>query len=122
MPRTNVPITALAANSSIANPAGTAVDPTNDHVIAAGGKIDRLWIRCTNTNASNRTLTVKAGVAPPSHRAGLGDLVVTVPLTTGDVFVGPLESARFAQANGDIYIDLEASIAGIIAAFRLPKV
>lgn len=122
MARTNVPITALLANGSIANPAGTTVDPTNDHVIAAGSDVDRLWIRCTNTNGTPRSLTVKAGVNPPSMRQGAGDLVISVPATTGDLLIGPLESARFAQADGSIYVDLEASIAGIIAAFRLPKV
>jgi hypothetical protein len=122
MARTAVPITALLANSEIANPAGTAVDPTNDHVIAAGGKTDRLWIRCTNTSAGAKTLTVVKGVNPPAVRGGIGDLVVSIPATTGDRLVGPLESARFAQANGDIYVDLEAAITGIIAAFRLPKV
>lgn len=121
MARTAVPLTALVANGSIANPAGTAVDPTNGHVIS-GARMRKFFVRVTNTNGTNRTCTIKAGAYPPAESAGLGDLVVTVPATTGDVLIGPLESARFSQANGDIWVDLGASIAGIIAAFQLSPV
>ena len=117
--RTNVPISKLTANGSVTNPAGTTVDPTNGHVIS-GARFRKLLIRITNTNGTNRTCTIKAGAYPPAESAGLGDLVVTVPATTGDLLIGPLESARFSQANGDINIDLGASIAGIIAAIALP--
>jgi hypothetical protein len=119
MARTAVPVTKLAANGSIANPAGTAVDPTNGHVIS-GARFRKLLIRVTNTNGTDRLATVKAGAYPPAESSGLGDLVVTVPATTGDVLIGPLESARFSQANGDILVNLGASIAGVIAAIALP--
>jgi hypothetical protein len=36
MARTAIPLTNLVPNGSIANPAGTAVDPTNGHSIAMG--------------------------------------------------------------------------------------
>lgn len=119
MARTAVTISKLSANSSITTPAGTTLDPTNGHVIS-GARFRKLMIRITNTNGTNRVATIKAGAYPPAESAGLGDLAVTVPATTGDVLIGPLESARFAQANGDIYVDLGASIAGIIAAIQFP--
>lgn len=37
-----------------------------------------------------------------------------------DVAVVVLESARFVQADGKIYIDLAASMTGTIQALRLP--
>lgn len=119
MARTAVPISKLTANGSVTNPAGTAVDPTNGHVIS-GARFRKLLIRVTNTNGTDRLATVKAGAYPPAESSGLGDLVVTVPATTGDVLIGPLESARFSQANGDILVNLGASIAGVIAAIALP--
>ena len=119
MARTNVPLSKLTANSSVTNPAGTTLDPTNGHVISAA-RFRKLFIRITNTNGTNRVATIKAGAYPPAESTGLGDLAVTVPATTGDVLIGPLESARFSQANGDIYVDLGASIAGIIAAIQFP--
>ena len=119
MARTAVPVTKLSANSSITTGAGTTADQPNGHIIS-GARFRKLFIRATNTNGSNRVLTVKAGVYPPALSQGLGDLAVTVPATTGDVLIGPLEGARFAQANGDLYIDLAASYAGAITAYALP--
>lgn len=119
MARTNVPLSKLTANSSITTPAGTALDPTNGHVISAG-RFRKLMLRVTNTSAGAKNITVKAGVSPPALSAGQGDLVVSVPATTGDVLIGPLEAARFSQANGDINVDVAASATGIIAAIQLP--
>ena len=119
MARTAVSLSKLTANGSITTPAGTNADPTNGHVIS-GGRFRKLLIRVTNTDSGAHNATVKAGVYPPAESSGLGDLVVSVPATTGDVLIGPLESARFAQANGDIYLDLAASFAGKVTAIQLP--
>ena len=48
-----------------------------------------------------------------------GTLTYTVPATTGDR-IAFLEAARFAQANGDIYLDFSANMAGTVIAYRLP--
>jgi len=120
MPRDAVVITALAAGTAATNPAGTAINPTNDAYIADVGDTSRLLIRITNTNGSDRVATIKAGVNPPAPRQGLGDLDITVPATTGDKVI-VVESARFLQADGSINIDFAASFAGIISAVRLPK-
>lgn len=121
MPRTAVPVTNLTANAGTADVAGTAADPTNDHVVDCGGASEQIILRCANTNGSPRTVTIKAGANPPAFGAAAGDLVVSVPATTGVRWIGPLESGRFIQADGTLNIDLEASFAGTITAFKVPK-
>ena len=121
MARDAVTVTALTANAINTNPAGTAISPTNGANIAGVGNTNRLLVRVTNTNGTNRVVTFKAGTSnPPAGRKGLGDLAITVPATTGDVLV-VLESARFVKADGSIDVDFGASMAGIISAVRLPK-
>lgn len=120
MPRDAVTITPIVSGTPLANPAGTAISPTNGAVINNAGDTSRMLVRITNTNGTDRIATVKAGVSPPALRAGIGDLAVTVPATTGDVLL-VLESARFMQADGSIQIDFAASMAGIISAVRKPK-
>lgn len=121
MARTAIPITSLPANAGTAPVAGTAADPTNGHAIAAGSDMRRILLHVKNTAAAAKNVTIKAGANPPAVRAGVGDLVISVPATTGERFV-VLESARFAQANGDINVDLEAGTTGNQAAYRLGDV
>lgn len=120
MPRTAVTVTTLTANSATAEPAGTTADPTNDHVIS-DVPLEELVIRLANTNGSDRVATIKAGANPPALSAGQGDLSVTVPATSGVRWIGPLESARFAQADGSLHIDLATSFAGTVTAYRIPR-
>lgn len=122
MPRTDIPITALPANGATARPAGTAVDATNQHVIAAAGKMDRLIIEFTNTFAGTKACTVKAGVNPPGFRKGVGDLTTGAIAQNAVSILGPLEAARFAQADGSINVDVDASTTGTIRVYRLGKV
>ena len=120
MARDAVTVTALTSNAINTNPAGTSINPTNGANIAGVGNTNRLLVRVTNTNGTNRVVTFKAGANPPAARKGLGDLAITVPATTGDVLV-VLESSRFVKADGSIDVDFGASMAGIISAVRLPK-
>ncbi len=120
MARTAVTVTTLDANTATTEPAGTTADPTNDHVIS-GVPCEQLLIRLANTNGTDRVATILAGDNPPADAAGQGDLAITVPATTGVKWVGPLSSARFAQDNGDINIDLAASFAGTVTAYRIPR-
>lgn len=119
MPRDTVAVTQLTRNAGSTQPAGTAIVVANGAQVPAG-KAERLIIRVTNTHGSGHPVTIKAGVNPPAFRAGLGDLSVTVPATSGDVLI-PVESARFAQADGFIYLDFEASHAGVVSAVAVPK-
>ncbi len=120
MARTAVTVTTLTANTATTEPAGTTADPTNDHVIS-GVPCEQLLIRLANTNGSDRVATILAGDNPPADAAGQGNLEVTVPATSGVKWVGPLSSARFAQDNGDVHIDLAASFAGTVTAYRIPR-
>lgn len=120
MARTAVTVTTLTANTATTEPAGTTADPTNDHVIS-GVPCEQLLIRLANTNGSDRVATILAGDNPPADAAGQGNLEVTVPATSGVKWVGPLSSARFAQDNGDVNIDLATSFAGTVTAYRIPR-
>jgi hypothetical protein len=120
MPRDAVTVTNLSSGVAATTPAGTTINTTNGAVITAAGGTERLLIRITNTNGTNRVATINAGDNPPAVRASMGALAITVPATTGDVSV-VVESARFLQADGTIEVDFAASMAGIISAIRLPK-
>ncbi|MET8185720.1 hypothetical protein ABZV15_07970 [Streptomyces sp. NPDC005246] len=123
MARTDVPISNLVGNGSLADPAGTTIDATNSHSVSlASVHSEELVLRVTNTHGSAHTVTVKAGGAnPPSWRGGQGDLTVSVPATTGVVFIGPLSSSRFVQAGNVLNIDIEASHTGKITALKVPR-
>lgn len=120
MARTAVTVTTLTANTATTEPAGTTADPTNDHVIS-GVPCEQLLIRLANTNGSDRVATILAGDNPPADAAGQGNLDVTVPATSGVKWVGPLSSARFAQDDGTVLIDLATSFAGTVTAYRVPR-
>jgi hypothetical protein len=74
-------------------------------------------IHVKNTYGGILNITVKAGVGP---RRGIGDLVVPVAATSGEQIIGPLESSRFKQADGYVYIDFDAAFTGLIGVYRLP--
>jgi len=120
MARTAVAYSNLVANSNLTDPAGTALDAANDHVINAAIP-ERTVLRVTNTSGADRIVTVKAGDSPPALAAGQGDLTVTVVATTGVQWLGPFESGRFIQSDGTMEIDIVASHTGTITAFLVPK-
>jgi hypothetical protein len=123
MARTSVPISNLVGNGSLADPAGTTLDATNDHIISLSTvHSEELLIRVTNTDTASHTVTVKAGGAnPPAWRGGQGDLTATVAANTGVTWIGPVSSSRFQQAGGNLYIDIETGHAGKITAFKVPR-
>lgn len=123
MARDAITITSLGINAATANPAGLTIDSTvvtNDMVVNASGNTRGLLLQITNTSGADKVVTVKAGDNPPAFRAGLGDLEITVPATSGNVWIS-LESARFVQDDGTINIDLATGHTGVARAFRLPK-
>ncbi len=69
----------------------------------------------TGGKGANR-LTVKAGVY---SRATLGDLVVEIPAES-EMFIGPLESMRFEQADEALYLDIADATTITIGAGLLP--
>ena len=124
MARSAITYTDLTANTAVADVAGTNVDATNSNTIAKAVP-ERTILRITNTTASTKTVTIKAGSTnPPAVAGGLGDLVVSLTagnVTTQVAFVGPLDSSRFLQADGSLSLDVAASMTGTITAFRVPK-
>lgn len=123
MARTAVSYSNLAANSSLADPAGTNLDATNSHSIAKAHP-ERTLLRVTNTAAATKVITVKAGTYPPALAAGLGDVTYTLAagnVTTQVVWLGPFESGRFLQSDGSLNVDVAAGHTGTITAFLVPK-
>ncbi|MFI5974798.1 hypothetical protein [Streptomyces sp. NPDC051452] len=123
MARTAVPLSNLVGNGSLADPAGTTLDATNDHSIdVAVTHPEEIVIRVTNTHSSDHTVTVKAGGSnPPVWRGGQGDITATVTATSGVTWIGPLSSSRFLQAGNVLYVDIESGHTGKITAFKVPR-
>ncbi len=120
MPRTAVPVVTLSTVGAATN-AGTTADPTNGHVVTVDFPLEELVLRFTNTNGSDRVATIVAGDNPPAGSASQGNRAITVPATSGDMTIAGLESARFLQSDGTLEIDLGASFAGAVRAFRVPR-
>lgn len=120
MARDSVAIQELTLNDGVAETAGVAIAPANGATIPAGGNTQGLFLVVKNTAAAEYDVTVKAGDNPPALAAGQGDLVEPVAANTG-VKIITLESARFAQDDGAIHVDFEASMTGTIHAYRLPR-
>lgn len=129
MARTNVPVTPMVAGGTItADPAGTALDPTNGHIIGPRVQAEQIVIRVNNTSGSGKTLTLKVGNNMALGSPGsLGDLVMSLP--TGVSWVGPFESGRFAQSRNDtgtavggfLFADVQAAATGTITVFNVPR-
>lgn len=118
MARTNVPVQTFSLTGAAVT-TGTTADTTNDHVVTIAAPLEEYVFRFRNTDASARVATIVAGDSPPALSAGQGNLDISVPATTGDMWVGPLESARFIQNDGTVQIDLAASYAGTVAVYQL---
>jgi hypothetical protein len=119
MARTALTVTEMTPNGQIADPAGTAVDPTNGHIVNAPVNLEELYFEINSTFAGAKTFTFKAGVYPPALASGQGDLVVTLNAAVG--IVGPLTSARFMQADGSVWIDVAAAATGTIKVIHMPR-
>ena len=124
MARTALTPVVLTANTVVADPAGTALDATDDHVFTASYPTDEYVIRVVNTTASTKTVTLKAGDNPPADAAGQGDLVLSCG--AGDStpvvkWIGPFTSSRFLQNDGTVNLDVAASMTGTITIFRIPR-
>jgi hypothetical protein len=124
MPRDAAAITALALDANTAAATALAINATNHVVINAAANTRKLLIELTNTTAAEKVMTIKAPTAnPDALRAGRGDLAITFAAgnTTPQVKYVLIESARFAQADGSINIDVAASTTGSVRVYRLPS-
>lgn len=120
MPRTAVTVTNLSKTGATIRPAGTTADPTNDHVISVDFPLEELVIEFTQTDATARAFTINAGDNPPALSAGQGSITQSVA-QNAVYYVAGLESGRFLQSDGTLEIDLAASFAGTIRAYRVPR-
>ena len=82
---------------------------------AVCGIDESICVYAENTFGTSKVLTVKAGAF---SAAGIGDLEVTLAQNAPKI-IGPLEGARFAQADGKIYLDCATAATGIIAVLDL---
>lgn len=119
MARDAVSVTDLTLNTGTDLVTGVDITPANGASIAAGGLTQRLLIHVVNAGASAYDVTIKAGSNPPAILASQGDVTFEVVASGESFFV--IESARFAQSDGAIYVDFETGMTGKIAAYRLPK-
>lgn len=120
MARTDIPVVSNAAGTFVAASAGTTADPTNDHSVTIDFPLEELELIFTQTDATGREATIVAGDSPPALSAGQGDIAQTIA-QNGVYRVSGLESARFLQSDGTLHIDLAASFAGTIQAYRVPR-
>lgn len=122
MARTQVTLTTLTGNAFTVRPAGTTADPTNGHYIDTSRvPLEEIIIEFTQTDATARTATIVAGDNPPALEAGQGTVAQSIAQNGVYYFAG--NSGRFKQADGggQLHIDLAASFAGSLRAYRVPR-
>lgn len=115
MARDAVTVKEMSRDTAIAEETGVDISATNGAAIAAGHTQD-LLISIRNTTASEKDVTFKAGYG---LQAGMGDLVVACAAETS--YLIAVESARFIQTDGSLYLDFEASMTGTVCAYRTPR-
>lgn len=128
MTRTALSITNLTANSGIDIPVGVPIDQSNGMILTITTSavptvpnVNNLVFFVQSTSASDQVMTINAGDNPPSLRAGLGSIAVTIHAASGGAFVGPLEAARFLSKTDTVTIDFDSGSQGYITALMLPK-
>lgn len=121
MARTDITPVSRVHNSSIVEPTGTTIDAT---LVTNGVRILKpntrtIEIVVANTAVADKIVTLKAGnVGGGAIKRSQGDLTLTVVATTGVRRIGPLESARFSQADGSLWVDFAAGTTGTIKVIQ----
>jgi hypothetical protein len=125
---TEVPVTDLAANSSVTQPAVNTIDTNGTVPVPAGGALERLVLEIINADDAALTVTIKAGDAGAGAvRGAIGDVSIALAASgsAGDKkIIGPFESARFVQALGKLNVQFQAATGApnaTVRAYRLPK-
>ncbi|MCA1624168.1 MAG: hypothetical protein LC778_10275 [Acidobacteria bacterium] len=121
MPRTDVIPTRLAKNSSIVTPAGTTIDATlvTNGVRVVNAPFGSMWLEMSNTAGVSKNVTIRKGSNPPATLGRYGDLIIAVGTgTSREIF---MESGRYAQSDGSLYVDFEAGTTGVIKVRAFPK-
>ncbi len=123
MARTQIPLSTFSANAETTDPAGTAADETDGHYVS-GAPMEEIVLRVVlDTAGDAATVTVLAGDNPPAGAAGLGNLAVSCS-DDATSWIGPFESARFAQAGADagqLHVDIDDETGVTITAFHVAR-
>lgn len=114
--KTAISETLAVADSSAAHNAWVALSSTTGHYLnyTTDGK-QLLLVNTTAASANGINVTVEKG---SFWRSSLGNATFTLAVNKTYV-LGPFESARFKQSNGQLYVDTNAT-RGQIIAIRLP--
>lgn len=121
------PISVETASTTFqADPAGTATvaGAGNGVSVASGGSwhgyqdMDRVILRLNNATGGALTATIKAGTNPLAPSGGQADLVISIPATSTK-WIGPFDSARFAQSDGSLAVDSSGVIT--VSAFAVQR-
>lgn len=113
--KTTINETQAITDSYVNLSTATALNSTSGMQINSS-KDNRLILLVANTaQAAGLNVTVEKGVY---FRSGLGNLSLTIPASSTRL-IGPLESSRFEQSNGRIYLTINNSN-GTVIGYRLP--
>jgi hypothetical protein len=113
---TTINETQLVMDSYVTPATATTLNSSSGMQITAS-KDNRLILLVANTAAAaGLNVTVEKGVY---FRSGLGNLTLTIPKASTRL-IGPLESSRFEQADGKIYIAIN-NTNGTVIGYRLPS-
>jgi hypothetical protein len=97
-----------------------AVDIANDNELTVGAFRKLILAFHLSASTNTDTITIKAGTIMPAFRKDVGDLVYTLTGGAKELVVGPLETARYKQADGKIYVLFAgATVGGTIEAYGL---
>ena len=120
----NLLVNELPPNAAVNQPAAQVVDTNGTINCPVKSQTDRLMIELVNTSGAAVDVTIKAGTGVQAHTAR--DLKVTLTAAGGvspAKVIGPLESMRFAKADGSIDVQFQAAAgqpACSLRVYRLP--
>lgn len=114
MARTSITVTEFNDNAYTADAGGTAVGATDDGAVS-GYRLEDIVLRVEVP--ADTTATIVAGDSPPALSAGQGNYARSISSGSTE-WIGPFESARFAQSDGALHIDVSGTCT--VSAFHLP--
>jgi hypothetical protein len=119
-------ITSLSANAATSQPDAQTIDTNGTVPIAASGDMDRLIVEIVNADDAALEVTFKKGTA--LHANIPQDLVVAFAAAGGGAtakrIIGPFESSRFVDNEGDLNVQFAAATGApnaTVRVYRLPR-
>jgi hypothetical protein len=122
--RTQANVVALAADSGVAQGSANSAHSGGEYISGSSVDLRKITLVVVNGDSANHNVIVRAtgngntvaGTAQTSPvpastvftQSTLGDLTVTVPAGTTQV-VRPSTSDRYAQTDGNVYVDWSAT-------------